>query len=108
MKLPERGNTNCSAREGEPKDALATSAYGWSLFLKKHSAFVGFPVTLNGNEPTRSALWTKNESEVSDEDATAFYRFVGGGSAESAPPSLHFAADAPAHGAVFALRGRAF
>ena len=82
----------------ESQKTLATSAWSVESVLKKHSAFVGFPVTLNGKRTNAiEALWTKNENEVSDEDATAFYRFVGGGgSAESAPAfRLHFAADAP-------------
>jgi HSP90 family molecular chaperone len=66
--------------------------------LKKHSAFVGFPVTLNGKRANAvDALWTKTEKEVSDEDATAFYRFVGGGgsASETFTFRLHFSADAP-------------
>ena len=94
---PERG-TRIVLHVKESQKTLATSAWSVESVLKKHSAFVGFPVTLNGKRTNAiEALWTKNENEVSDEDATAFYRFVGGGgSAESAPAfRLHFAADAP-------------
>lgn len=94
---PERG-TRIVLHVKESQKTLATSAWSVESVLKKHSAFVGFPVTLNGKRTNAiEALWTKKENEVSDEDATAFYRFVGGGgSAESAPAfRLHFAADAP-------------
>ena len=40
------------------------------------------------------ALWTKRQSEVSDEEATAFYRFVGG-AIDTPAFRLHFSADAP-------------
>jgi HSP90 family molecular chaperone len=57
---------------------LAAAEWAVESVLKKYSAFVGFPVTLNGKRTNSiDALWTKRASEVSDEDATAFYRFVG-------------------------------
>ena len=40
------------------------------------------------------ALWTKRQNEVSDEEATAFYRFVGG-AIDTPAFRLHFSADAP-------------
>ena len=53
------------------------------------------PVTLNGKRTNDiDALWTKRASEVSDEDAVAFYRFVGG-ALDTPAFRLHFSADAP-------------
>jgi len=94
---PRRG-TRIVLHVKDSEKALATSAWSVSAALRKHSAFVGFPVTLNGERANLvDALWTKTEKEVSDEDATAFYRFVGkGGSAsETFTFRLHFSADAP-------------
>ena len=46
--------------------------------LKKYSNFVPFPIYLNGKQVnTIDALWLKQKSEVSDEDYTEFYKFVG-------------------------------
>ena len=94
---PRRG-TRIVLHVKESEKSLATSAWSVEAALKKHSAFVGFPVTLNGKRANAvDALWTKNEKEVSDEDATAFYRFVSGAGLASAAPAfrLHFSADAP-------------
>ena len=93
---PRRG-TRIVLHVKDSEKALATSAWSVEAALRKHSAFVGFPVTLNGKRANAvDALWTKTEKEVSDEDATAFYRFVGGGSAsETFTFRLHFSADAP-------------
>ena len=94
---PRRG-TRIVLHVKDSEKALATSAWSVEAALRKHSAFVGFPVTLNGKRANAvDALWTKTEKEVSDEDATAFYRFVGGGgsASETFTFRLHFSADAP-------------
>ena len=95
---PSRG-TRIVLRVKDSERSLATSAWSVESTLKKYSAFVGFPVTLNGERVNAiDALWTRNEKDVTDEEATAFYRFVSGagGAVESAPAfRLHFAADAP-------------
>ena len=60
----------------------------------EYSAFVGSPSRSTANESTTSTpLWTKRASEVSDEDAVAFYRFVG--ALDTPAFRLHFSADAP-------------
>ena len=95
---PSRG-TRIVLHVKDSQKSLATSAWSVESVLKKHSAFVGFPVTLNGKRANEvDALWMRNEKDVTDEEATAFYRFVSGagGAVESAPAfRLHFAADAP-------------
>jgi TNF receptor-associated protein 1 len=94
---PRRG-TRIVLHVKDSEKALATSAWSVEAALRKHSAFVGFPVTLNGKRANAvDALWTKTEKEVSDEDANAFYRFVGGGgsASETFTFRLHFSADAP-------------
>jgi len=46
--------------------------------LKKYSNFVPFPIMLNGEQVnTVDALWLKQKSEVTDEDYSEFYKFVG-------------------------------
>lgn len=76
---------------------LAVSEWAIESALKKYSAFVSFPVLLNSKKTNSiDALWTKKESEVSDEDATAFYRFIGSSSVtDTFAFRLHFSADAP-------------
>ena len=98
---PDEAPRRCTRIVLHVKDsekALATSAWSVEAALRKHSAFVGFPVTVNGKRANAvDAAWTKTEKEVSDEDATAFYRFVGGGvsASETFTFRLHFSADAP-------------
>lgn len=93
-KAPTRG-TRIVLHVKEADKTVATAGWAVETTLKKYSAFVGFPVVLNGKRANEiDALWTKKQSEVSDEEATAFYRFVGG--AIDAPAfRLHFSADAP-------------
>jgi molecular chaperone HtpG len=63
--------------------------------IKKYSAFVQFPVKVDGEEvATVGALWLKNKSEISDEDYKEFYKFQA--NAFDEPRFwLHFSADAP-------------
>ncbi|KAJ2661441.1 hypothetical protein IWW48_002424 [Coemansia sp. RSA 1200] len=45
--------------------------------IKKYSNFVGFPISVNGEKVnTVEALWTKDKSEISEEEHKNFYRFV--------------------------------
>lgn len=91
---PTRG-TRITLHVKEQDKTLAAAEWAVESVLKKYSAFVGFPVTLNGKRTNSiDALWTKRASEVSDEDATAFYRFVGG-AIDTPAFRLHFSADAP-------------
>ena len=63
--------------------------------IKHYSNFVQFPIELNGQTVnTVQALWTKNKSEITDEEYADFYKYVGH---DGEPPQyrLHFSADAP-------------
>ncbi len=63
--------------------------------IKKYSAFVQFPVKVEGDElNTVGALWLRNKSDVSDEEYKEFYKFQA--NAFDDPRFwLHFSADAP-------------
>jgi molecular chaperone HtpG len=63
--------------------------------IKKYSAFVQFPVKVEGDElNTVGALWLRNKSEISDEEYKEFYKFQA--NAFDEPRFwLHFSADAP-------------
>jgi len=79
------------------KDDCKTIASQWAIeeTLKKYSAFVSFPIYINENKYNEiGALWMKKHSEVSDEQATAFYRYVSGAT-DSPSFRMHFEADAP-------------
>jgi molecular chaperone HtpG len=63
--------------------------------IKHYSNFVQFPIELNGKPVnTVQALWTKNKSEITDEEYSEFYRYIGHDS-EAPQYRLHFLADAP-------------
>jgi len=63
--------------------------------IKKYSAFVQFPVKVEGDElNTVGALWLKNKSDISEEEYKEFYKFQA--NAFDEPRFwLHFNADAP-------------
>lgn len=63
--------------------------------LKRYSAFVAFPIQLNGTRiNTVQALWLRSKNEITDEEYTEFYKFQS--HAFDAPRMrLHFSADAP-------------
>lgn len=93
-RAPPRG-TRIVLHVKESDKTVAAAEWAVETTLRKYSAFVGFPVTLNGRRTNDiDALWTKRASEVSDEDAVAFYRFVGG-ALDKPAFRLHFSADAP-------------
>lgn len=81
----------------ELKDECADYAQDWKLkeILTRYSAFVGFPITLNGEKITSvQALWLRNKSEIKDEEYAEFYKFQA--HAHDEPRyRLHFSADAP-------------
>jgi len=72
------------------------SKWGVETVLKKYSSFVGFPVLLNGVKVNDiGALWRMDEKDLTDEDSTAFYRFISGGSMDNPPFRMLFKVDAP-------------
>ncbi len=63
--------------------------------LERYSAFVSFPINLNGKHVnTVQALWLRSKNEIKEEEYTEFYKFQAHAYEE---PSLrlHFSADAP-------------
>ncbi|SHO46308.1 molecular chaperone HtpG [Desulfopila aestuarii] len=63
--------------------------------IKRYSSFVPFPIKLEGETVnTVQAIWTRNRSDITEEEYTEFYKFVGNASDEPAY-RLHFSADAP-------------
>ncbi|HVU34044.1 MAG TPA: molecular chaperone HtpG [Opitutaceae bacterium] len=81
----------------ELKDDCAEYSQEWRVkeILERYSAFVSFPINLNGKRiNTVQALWLRNKSEIKDEEYTEFYKFQA--HAHDDPRlRLHFSADAP-------------
>jgi molecular chaperone HtpG len=81
----------------ELKDECADFAADHRIkeILERYSAFVSFPINLNGKRVnTIQALWLRNKNEIKDEEYTEFYKFQS--HAYEAPRlRLHFSADAP-------------
>jgi TNF receptor-associated protein 1 len=81
----------------ELKDDCADFSQDWRIMeiLERYSAFVSFPINLNGKRiNTVQALWLRNKSEVKEEEYTEFYKFVAHAFDEPRL-RLHFSADAP-------------
>ncbi len=69
----------------------------WKInaIIKQYSAFVAFPIKLDGEVVnTVQALWTRNKSDIKDEEYSEFYKFIGNAMSEPMY-RLHFSADAP-------------
>ncbi|MDA8441813.1 MAG: molecular chaperone HtpG [Peptococcaceae bacterium] len=63
--------------------------------IRQYSSFVPYPINLNGEKVnTIQALWTKNKSEISEEEYTEFYKFIANAYDEPLF-RLHFSSDAP-------------
>jgi HSP90 family molecular chaperone len=63
--------------------------------IKQYSTFVPFPIKLEGDTVnTVQAIWTRSKNEITDEEYTEFYKFVGNAMDEP-EMRLHFTADAP-------------
>jgi molecular chaperone HtpG len=63
--------------------------------IKKYSNFVAFPIELDGETVnTVQAIWTRNKSEIQDEEYNQFYEYIGHDT-EAPLYRLHFNADAP-------------
>ena len=63
--------------------------------IQRYSNFVPFPITLNGEAlNTVQAIWTRNKSDITEEEYTEFYEYIGH---DTGAPTyrLHFNADAP-------------
>ena len=81
----------------ELKDECSEYAQEYRVkeLLERYSAFVGFPINLNGRRiNTVQALWLRNKAEIKDEEYTEFYKYQA--HAHDEPRlRLHFSADAP-------------
>jgi TNF receptor-associated protein 1 len=81
----------------ELKDDCGDFASDWKIkeILERYSAFVSFPINLNGKRiNTIQALWLRSKNEIKDEEYTEFYKFQS--HAHDDPRlRLHFSADAP-------------
>jgi molecular chaperone HtpG len=81
----------------ELKDDCAEFAQEWKIeeIVKRYSAFVSFPINLNGKRiNTVQALWLRSKNEIKDEEYTEFYKFQAHAFDEPRL-RLHFSADAP-------------
>jgi TNF receptor-associated protein 1 len=81
----------------ELKDDCGDFAQDWKVkeILERYSAFVSFPINLNGKRiNTVQALWLRNKNEIKEEEYTEFYKFQAHAFDEPRL-RLHFSADAP-------------
>jgi len=81
----------------ELKEDAHDYAQKWKVesIIKQYSAFVPFPIKLEGETVnTVQALWTRNKNDITDQEYTDFYKFVGNAFDEPMY-RLHFSADAP-------------
>jgi len=63
--------------------------------IKRYSNFVPYPIELNGQVVnTVQAIWTRSKNEITEEEYTQFYEYIGHDS-EAPLYRLHFNADAP-------------
>ena len=77
------------------RDTEYSEGYKVESIIKRYSNFVSFSIELNGNPVnTIQPLWTKNRSEISEDDYTEFYKYIGHDT-EAPEYRLHFNADAP-------------
>ncbi len=81
----------------ELKEGCEDYAKKWKVesVIKQYSAFVPFAIKLAGETVnTVQALWTRNRSEIKDEEYVEFYKFIANVS-EEPMYRLHFSTDAP-------------
>ncbi len=63
--------------------------------IRQYSSFVPYPILVAGNKVnTVQAIWTRAKNEISEEEYTEFYKFVGN-AIEEPLMRVHFTADAP-------------
>ena len=79
------------------KEGCEDYAKKWKVesIIKQYSAFVQFPIKLEGDTVnTIQALWTRNKSEIKDDEYLEFYKFIGNAT-DDPLYQLHFSTDAP-------------
>lgn len=63
--------------------------------IKQYSSFVSFPILVEGEKiNTIQAIWTRSKNEITEEEYTEFYKFIGN-AVDDPQYRLHFSADAP-------------
>jgi molecular chaperone HtpG len=81
----------------ELTDECSEFSQEWRVreIIEKYSAFVSFPINLNGKRiNTVQALWLRGKSEIKEEEYDEFYKFQAHDT-EKPRLRLHFSADAP-------------
>ncbi|MCL2457740.1 MAG: molecular chaperone HtpG [Desulfobulbus sp.] len=81
----------------ELKEDAHTYASKFTLerIIQQYSTFVPFPVKVEGKKVnTVQAIWTRSKAEITDEEYTEFYKFIGN-AVDEPLYRLHFSADAP-------------
>jgi TNF receptor-associated protein 1 len=81
----------------ELKDDAQTYASKFTIerIIQQYSTFVPFPVKVEGKKVnTVQAIWTRSKAEITEEEYTEFYKFIGNAGDEPLY-RLHFSADAP-------------
>ncbi len=63
--------------------------------IQQYSSFVPFPIIVEGKKVnTVQAIWTRSKNEITDEEYTEFYKYVGN-AVDDPQYRIHFSADAP-------------
>jgi TNF receptor-associated protein 1 len=81
----------------ELKDDAETYSSKFTIerIIQQYSTFVPFPVKVEGKKVnTVQAIWARSKNEITDEEYTEFYKFIGNAGDEPVY-RLHFSADAP-------------
>jgi TNF receptor-associated protein 1 len=81
----------------ELTDECSEFSFEWRVreVLERYSAFVSFPINLNGKRiNTVQALWLRGKNEIKEEEYDEFYKFQAHDT-EKPRLRLHFSADAP-------------
>ena len=81
----------------ELKDDAHTYASKFTIerIIQQYSTFVPFPVKVEGKKVnTVQAIWSRSKSEITEEEYTEFYKFIGN-AVDEPLFRLHFSADAP-------------
>lgn len=81
----------------ELKDDAQTYSSKFTIerIIQQYSTFVPFPVKVEGKTVnTVQAIWSRSKAEITEEEYTEFYKFIGNAGDEPMF-RLHFSADAP-------------
>jgi len=81
----------------ELKDDAQTYSSKFTIerIIQQYSTFVPFPVKVEGKTVnTVQAIWSRSKAEITEEEYTEFYKFIGN-AVDEPMFRLHFSADAP-------------